>query len=79
MLPASDIVESHWAAERRGLERFHTEQPPYSLLNRSIEREVLPTAQRHGTDIGTPDQAHVPPGIELPDLRRRHIDRRAAV
>ncbi|WP_344945721.1 aldo/keto reductase [Actinomadura miaoliensis] len=50
-MPASDIVEAQWAAERRGLERFHTEQPPYSLLNRAIEREVLPVAQRYG--VGT--------------------------
>src|SRR3954470_19635815 len=50
-LPASDIVESHWVAERRGLERFRTEQPPYSILNRGIEREVLPTAQRHGMGV----------------------------
>ena len=47
-LPASDIVEAQWVAERRGLERFRTEQPPYSILNRGIEREVLPTVQRHG-------------------------------
>ena len=46
--PASDIVEAQWVAERRGLERFRTEQPPYSILNRSIEREVLPLAQRYG-------------------------------
>ena len=46
--PASDIVEAQWVAERRGLERFRTEQPPYSLLNRGIEREVLPVAQRYG-------------------------------
>src|SRR4051794_26516375 len=51
MLPASDIVEAHWVAERRGLERFHTEQSAYSILNRGIEREVLPTAQRHGMGI----------------------------
>jgi aryl-alcohol dehydrogenase-like predicted oxidoreductase len=44
---ASDIVEAQWTAERRGLQRLHTEQPPYSLLNRAVEREVLPTAQRH--------------------------------
>jgi aryl-alcohol dehydrogenase-like predicted oxidoreductase len=50
-LPASDIVEAHWVAERRGLTSFHTEQPPYSILNRGIEREVLPTAQRHGMGI----------------------------
>jgi aryl-alcohol dehydrogenase-like predicted oxidoreductase len=46
--PASDIVEAQWVAERRGLERFRTEQPPYSIINRSIEREVLPVAQRYG-------------------------------
>ncbi|MEU6425161.1 aldo/keto reductase [Microbispora sp. NPDC046973] len=50
-MPASDIVEAQWVAERRGLQRFHTEQPPYSLLNRGIEREVLPVAQRYG--VGT--------------------------
>jgi aryl-alcohol dehydrogenase-like predicted oxidoreductase len=33
---------------RRGLQRFRTEQPPYSILNRGIEREVLPTCQRYG-------------------------------
>ena len=32
--PASDIVEAQWVAERRGLERFRTEQPPYSILDR---------------------------------------------
>ena len=36
---------------RRGLERFRTEQPPYSILNRSIEREVLPVAQQYGMGI----------------------------
>jgi aryl-alcohol dehydrogenase-like predicted oxidoreductase len=46
--PASDIVEAQWAAERRGLERFRTEQPTYSILNRGIEREVLPVAERYG-------------------------------
>jgi aryl-alcohol dehydrogenase-like predicted oxidoreductase len=47
-MPASDIVEAQWTAERRGLERFRTEQPPYSILNRGIEAEVLPVAQRYG-------------------------------
>jgi aryl-alcohol dehydrogenase (NADP+) len=45
---ASDIVEAQWVAERRGLQRFRTEQPPYSILDRGIEREVLPVTQRHG-------------------------------
>jgi aryl-alcohol dehydrogenase-like predicted oxidoreductase len=47
-MPASDIVEAQWVAERRGLERFRTEQPPYSILDRGIESEVLPVAQRYG-------------------------------
>ena len=47
-MPASDIVEAQWVAERRGLERFRTEQPTYSILNRGIEAEVLPVAQRYG-------------------------------
>ena len=50
-MPASDIVEAQWVAERHGLERFRTEQPPYSILTRSIEREVLPVAQRYGMGI----------------------------
>ncbi len=46
--PASEIVEAQWVAERRGLARFRTEQPPYSILDRGIEREVLPVAERYG-------------------------------
>ncbi|MEE3627590.1 aldo/keto reductase [Nitrospirillum sp. BR 11752] len=46
--PASDIVEAQWVAERRGLARFRMEQPPYSILNRGIEREVLPVCERYG-------------------------------
>ncbi len=44
----SEIVEAQWVAERRGFERFRTEQPNYSILDREIEREVLPVAQRYG-------------------------------
>ena len=40
--PAHEIVEAQWVAERRGRERFVTEQPPYSILVRGIERDVLP-------------------------------------
>jgi aryl-alcohol dehydrogenase-like predicted oxidoreductase len=49
--PASRIVEARWVAERRGRERFVTEQPPYSLLVRGVEREVLPTCLRHGIGV----------------------------
>jgi aryl-alcohol dehydrogenase-like predicted oxidoreductase len=45
---AGEIVEAQWTARERGLQRFSTEQPPYSLLVRGIELDVLPTAQRHG-------------------------------
>lgn len=44
----SEIVEAQWASRERGLERFVTEQPPYSILVRGIELDVLPTIQRHG-------------------------------
>jgi aryl-alcohol dehydrogenase-like predicted oxidoreductase len=46
--PASEIVEAQWVAERRGLARFRSEQPPYSIVNRVIEGEVLPVTQRYG-------------------------------
>jgi aryl-alcohol dehydrogenase-like predicted oxidoreductase len=49
--PAEQIVEAQWVAERRGLERFMTEQPPYSILVRGIERNVLPTTQRYGMGV----------------------------
>src|ERR1700723_1843324 len=46
--PVSEIVEAQWVAERRGLARFRTEQPPYSILDRGIERDMLPTCERYG-------------------------------
>jgi aryl-alcohol dehydrogenase-like predicted oxidoreductase len=49
--PASQIVEAQWAAQSRGLERFVCEQPPYSMLIRSVEADVLPTCQRHGMGV----------------------------
>jgi aryl-alcohol dehydrogenase-like predicted oxidoreductase len=49
----SQIVEAQWVARERALERFRTEQPPYSLLTRLIELDVLPAAQRHGMGILT--------------------------
>jgi aryl-alcohol dehydrogenase-like predicted oxidoreductase len=50
-VPASQIAEAQWAAERRGHGRFRTEQPPYSLLTRAIEYDVLPTCLRHGMGV----------------------------
>ena len=45
--PASQIVEAQWVAQQRGRERFVCEQPPYSMLVREVEKDMLPTAQRH--------------------------------
>jgi aryl-alcohol dehydrogenase (NADP+) len=49
--PAERIVEAQWVAERRGRERFVSEQPPYSILMRGIERAVLPTCQQYGIGV----------------------------
>jgi aryl-alcohol dehydrogenase-like predicted oxidoreductase len=49
--PASEIVESQWTAERRNRERFVCEQPPYSILVRGIEADVLPTCDRYGMGV----------------------------
>ena len=49
--PAESIVEAHWASERRALARFATEQPPYSILVRAVERDVLPVAERYGMGV----------------------------
>jgi aryl-alcohol dehydrogenase-like predicted oxidoreductase len=49
--PASEIVEAQWVAERRNRERFVCEQPPYSILARGVEADVLPTCLRHGMGV----------------------------
>ena len=49
--PASEIVTAQWVAERRGHARFVCEQPPYSLLVRGIEAEVLPLCERYGMGV----------------------------
>jgi aryl-alcohol dehydrogenase-like predicted oxidoreductase len=49
--PAHEIVDAQWVAERRGRERFVCEQPPYSILVRGIERDVLPVCARYGMGV----------------------------
>ena len=51
--PASQLVEAQWLSRERGLERFATEQPPYSILVRTAEADVLPTCLRHGIGVIT--------------------------
>jgi aryl-alcohol dehydrogenase-like predicted oxidoreductase len=49
--PADQIVQAQWAAERRGRERFVCEQPPYSMLIRRIEADVLPVCEQYGIGV----------------------------
>ena len=49
--PAHEIVEAQWVAERRARECFVTEQPPYSILVRRIEQDVLPMCQKYGMGV----------------------------
>jgi aryl-alcohol dehydrogenase-like predicted oxidoreductase len=45
---AWQVMESLWASKELGLNRFVSEQPPYNLLDRRIERELVPMAQTYG-------------------------------
>jgi aryl-alcohol dehydrogenase-like predicted oxidoreductase len=49
--PASEIIAAQWTAERRGRERFVCEQPPYSMLVRGVEAEVLPVCRQYGIGV----------------------------
>ena len=49
--PAHETVEAQWTARDRVLGRFVTEQPPYSILVRGIEADLLPVAQRYGMGV----------------------------
>jgi aryl-alcohol dehydrogenase-like predicted oxidoreductase len=49
--PAHAIVDAQWTAQRRGSERFVCEQPPYSMLVRGVEADVLPVCRRHGMGV----------------------------
>jgi aryl-alcohol dehydrogenase-like predicted oxidoreductase len=49
--PAHQMVEAQWVSERRGLGRFVSEQPPYSILARAVEADVLPVAEQYGLGV----------------------------
>jgi aryl-alcohol dehydrogenase-like predicted oxidoreductase len=51
--PAHEIIEAQWVAERRWRERFTCEQPPYSILTRGIEADVLPVCEQYGLAVIT--------------------------
>lgn len=48
---AWQVTEALWASKELGLNRFVTEQPPYNLLDRRIERELVPMCQTFGIGI----------------------------
>jgi aryl-alcohol dehydrogenase-like predicted oxidoreductase len=48
---AYQLVESLWESEKLGLNRFVCEQPPYNLLDRRIERELLPFCEKYGFGV----------------------------
>jgi aryl-alcohol dehydrogenase-like predicted oxidoreductase len=49
--PAAQIVKAQWVARERGCQRFVCEQPPYSILARGIEADVLPSCLEHGMGV----------------------------
>jgi aryl-alcohol dehydrogenase-like predicted oxidoreductase len=49
--PAAQIVKAQWVARERGHQRFVCEQPPYSILVRGIEADVLPTCRELGMGV----------------------------
>ncbi len=49
--PAAQIVKAQWVARERGYQRFVCEQPPYSILARGIEADVLPSCLEHGMGV----------------------------
>ncbi len=48
MFPAWKVVESLWASKELGLHRFVCDQSTYHLLDRTVERELLPALQSFG-------------------------------
>jgi aryl-alcohol dehydrogenase-like predicted oxidoreductase len=70
--PPADLVEAYHVAERRGLQRFRSEQPPYSVLARGIETSMLPTAARLGMGVLT--YSPLASGILSGRYRRGQVD-----
>ncbi len=49
--PPSAVVEAQAVSQRRGHARFVSEQPPYSILVRTIERDLLPTCEKYAIGV----------------------------
>ena len=71
--PAEWMVEAQWVAQTRGHVLPRCEQPPYSIFVRGPERDVFPTAQRHGMGVivWSPLNGVGSPGNTAPPIRYR--------
>ena len=49
--PAWQVMEALMISELRGLARFVSDQPPYNLLDRRIENELVPLCQKYGLGL----------------------------
>jgi aryl-alcohol dehydrogenase-like predicted oxidoreductase len=49
--PAWQLVEAQWVSDRRNLTRFVCEQPHYSVLDRTLEREIIPVCEKYGVGV----------------------------
>lgn len=49
--PAWKVMEAIMVSELKGYVRFISEQPPYNLLDRRIENELIPMCQAHGVGV----------------------------
>lgn len=79
--PAWQVMEALMVSELRGFVRYQSEQPPYNLLDRRIENELVPMCQAHGLSIfpwspmamgvlaGRYDDAGAPPADSRAALR----------
>jgi 1-deoxyxylulose-5-phosphate synthase len=76
--PAWMVMEALAASERRGFVRYVSEQPPYNLLDRRIENELIPLARRY--DLGILPWAPLAQGVlagRYPDASALPADARA--
>ena len=78
--PAWRVMEALTVSELRGLTRYVSEQPPYNLLDRRIENELVPMCQKHG--VGIISWAPLAQGVlagRYPDAQQFPADSRAAL
>ena len=69
--PAWKLMEALALSEAKGLSRYVSEQPPYNLLDRRIENELVPMCRSHG--VGIVPYAPLAQGV----LAGRYVDARA--